>query len=203
MQHLDRMTDQTVAQICAVEPFRGARVAEFAPLHQRSLCYRLRFTDGRTVFVKRALPSAIRGFDDSVAQEAAVLTRLRGLAVPAPRLLLSLGSPESPVLVTEDVAGRGSLEDGRQETGGTSPPGPAPPPARWPRCTRPRQPTACRGPTLPTGWSVPGPSSPPARSPATPAASPRRCGSCGGTVSSRWSTRPPPSGRRPRWCTAT
>lgn len=120
MQHQDVMTDRTVAQICASEPFRGAGVAEVVPLHQRSLCYLLRFTDGRSVFVKRAPPSATRGFDDPVAREAAVLARLRALALPAPRLLLTLGTVRSPVLVTEDVSGRGSLADTRWVSGGTS-----------------------------------------------------------------------------------
>ena len=120
MQHQDVMTDRTVAQICAAEPFRGARVAEVVPLHQRSLCCLLHFDDGRSVFVKRALPSATSAFDDPVAHEVAVLARLRDLAVPAPRLLLTLGNPDSPVLVTDDVSGSGSLEDCRQESGGTN-----------------------------------------------------------------------------------
>lgn len=116
--HQDRVTEETVAQVCAAQPFRGAAVVDVVPLHQRSLCYRLRFDDGRTAFVKRALPGGSGG---AVGQEVAVLRHLDGADLPAPRLLAALGDPREPVLVTEDVTGIGTLETCREDAGGTSP----------------------------------------------------------------------------------
>lgn len=117
--HQDRTTDRTIARICATEPFRGATVAEVVPLHQRSICYRLHFTDGRSVFVKQALGQADGALSGAVPHEAKVLRRLRGLPLPAPQLILTLA--DDTVLVVEDVAGAGSLDACRQAAGGTSP----------------------------------------------------------------------------------
>lgn len=114
----DRGTEETVALVCAADLFRGATVVDVVALHQRSLCYRLRFDDGRSVFVKRALPTGSGG---AVDQEVAVLRQLSGSDLPVPRLLAALGDPRAPVLVTEDVTGSGTLETCRLDAGGTSP----------------------------------------------------------------------------------
>src|SRR3954463_13217470 len=96
----DRMTGETIAQLCAVEPFRGARVSDVVPLSQRSLCFRLRFTDGRRGVVKRAVPIEA-GRPGSVGHEARVLTVLADRGLPAPRPWLTLETESGIVLVTD------------------------------------------------------------------------------------------------------
>src|SRR5205807_2448362 len=49
-----RLAAATVADLLTAPAFRGARVAEVVLLPQRSLCLRVRFADGRRVFLKRA-----------------------------------------------------------------------------------------------------------------------------------------------------
>jgi aminoglycoside phosphotransferase (APT) family kinase protein len=117
MFHQDRLTEQTVDQLCRTAPFQGATAVEIVPLHQRNLCARVRFADGRRVFVKRAIP----GGANTLAHEGAVLTALAGHGLPVPRLLATLPDTDGPVLVTEDMAGQGSLDTARQARGGTSP----------------------------------------------------------------------------------
>jgi aminoglycoside phosphotransferase (APT) family kinase protein len=115
----DRMTRETIAQLCAVEPFRGARVSDVVALSQRSLCFRLLFADGRRVFVKRAV-HVEGGRPASVSHEATVLTALADRGLPAPRPWLTLETEAGTVLVTDDVTGQGSLEQAREQSGGTS-----------------------------------------------------------------------------------
>jgi aminoglycoside phosphotransferase (APT) family kinase protein len=116
MFHQDRLTAETVEALCRTAPFAGATAVEVLPLHQRNLCARVRFDDGRRVFVKRALAST-PGSDQTIAHEAAVLAELAGRGLPVPQLLAT--APD--LLVTEDVAGQGTLDAARQATGGTSP----------------------------------------------------------------------------------
>jgi aminoglycoside phosphotransferase (APT) family kinase protein len=117
MFHQDRLTGETVEQLCRTAPFEGARAVEVVPLHQRNLCARVRFADGRQAFVKRALP----GGANTLAHEGAVLTALAGHGLPVPSLLATLPGTDGPVLVTEDVAAAGTLDSARQAAGGTSP----------------------------------------------------------------------------------
>jgi aminoglycoside phosphotransferase (APT) family kinase protein len=95
-----RLAAATVAALRATPAFRGAPVAQVSVLPHRSLCLRVRFADGRRVFVKRALPVAGAAPRGSVAHEAAVVARLHPLGLPVPR---PLPSPGTAVLVTEDA----------------------------------------------------------------------------------------------------
>jgi aminoglycoside phosphotransferase (APT) family kinase protein len=112
-----RLAAETVAALRGTQAFRGTPVVETVVLPRRSLCLRVRFADGRRVFVKRALPVAGDLPRGSVAHEAAVVARLHPLGLPVPR---PLPAPGGAVLVTEDT-GLPTLAERRAADGGTAP----------------------------------------------------------------------------------
>lgn len=107
-----RTTTETVTLIQSLPQSQGRTVGEVEELHQRSLCYRLRYVDGGSVFVKRAQRAASGSWTADVVREAKILQLLHGLGAPVPRHLATVDKPDFKAMVTEYLDDRSPVATG-------------------------------------------------------------------------------------------
>jgi hypothetical protein len=118
----DPFAIDTVARLEARGFFAGTAVSAVEPLHRRSLCYRVRLADGRSLFVKRRSRSTAETLAASFAFERRLTEELAGRRIRIPVEFLTLAADDDEILVTEDLVGYAPLAERRAEAGGTSEP---------------------------------------------------------------------------------
>ncbi|GAA4180622.1 phosphotransferase family protein [Gryllotalpicola koreensis] len=116
----DPFAIDTVARLEARGFFAGTAVSAVEPLHRRSLCYRVRLADGRSLFVKRRSRSTAETLAASFAYERRLTEVLAGRRIRIPAEFLTLCADDDEILVTEDLIGYAPLAERRAEAGGTS-----------------------------------------------------------------------------------
>jgi len=110
----------TVARLEARGFFAGTAVSAVEPLHRRSLCYRVRLADGRSLFVKRRSRATAETLAASFAFERRLTEALADRRIRIPAEFLTLAADDDEILVTEDLVGYAPLAERRAEAGGTS-----------------------------------------------------------------------------------
>jgi Ser/Thr protein kinase RdoA (MazF antagonist) len=116
----DPFAIDTVARLEARGFFAGAAVTAVEPLHRRSLCYRVRLADGRSLFVKRRSRETSESLAASFAYEQRLTEALSDRRIRIPAEFLTLAADDDEILVTEDLVGYAPLAERRAEAGGTS-----------------------------------------------------------------------------------
>ncbi|GAA4186193.1 hypothetical protein GCM10022288_09330 [Gryllotalpicola kribbensis] len=117
----DPFAIDTMARLEARGFFAGTAVSAVEPLHRRSLCYRVRLADGRSLFVKRRSRSMAESLAASFAFERRLTEALAERRVRIPAEFLTIAADDDDeILVTEDLVGYASLAERRAEAGGTS-----------------------------------------------------------------------------------
>ena len=116
----DPFAIDTVARLEARGFFAGTAVSAVEPLHRRSLCYRVRLADGRSLFVKRRSRNTAETLAASFAYERRLTEVLAGRRIRIPAEFLTLTADDDEILVTEDLVGYAPLAERRAEAGGTS-----------------------------------------------------------------------------------
>lgn len=116
----DPFAIDTVARLEARGVFAGAAVTAVEPLHRRSLCYRVRLADGRSLFVKRRSRETAESLAASFADEQRLTDALSDRRIRIPAEFLTLAADDDEILVTEDLVGYAPLAERRAEAGGTS-----------------------------------------------------------------------------------
>lgn len=116
----DPQAIDTVARLEARGLFAGTAVSAVEPMHRRSLCYRVRLADGRSLFVKRRSRATAESLAASFACERVLTDALSDRRIRIPAELLTLAADDDEILVTEDLIGYAPLAERRAESGGTS-----------------------------------------------------------------------------------
>jgi len=116
----DPFAIDTVARLEARGFFAGTAVSAVEPLHRRSLCYRVRLADGRSLFVKRRSRATAETLAASFASERLLTESLAGRRIRIPAEFLTLAADDDEILVAEDLIGYAPLAERRAEAGGTS-----------------------------------------------------------------------------------
>ncbi|GAA4164970.1 hypothetical protein GCM10022286_27470 [Gryllotalpicola daejeonensis] len=118
----DPFAIDTVARLEARGFFAGTAVSAVEPLHRRSLCYRVRLADGRSLFVKRRSRQAAESLAASFDFERRLTDALADRRIRIPAEFLILSADDDEILVTEDLVGYAPLAERLAEAGGTSEP---------------------------------------------------------------------------------
>ncbi|WP_022881671.1 phosphotransferase family protein [Gryllotalpicola ginsengisoli] len=116
----DPQAIDTVSRLEARGFFGGSRVTAVEPLHRRSLCYRLRLADGRSLFVKRRSRATAESLAASFAYERRLTDALSARRIRIPAEFLAIAADDDEILVTEDLVGYAPLGERRAEAGGAS-----------------------------------------------------------------------------------